>query len=422
LRDGSAQVSERGARPAAVHEATPAELAGWDARTVDVPGGQVLQSVAWARHRATSGWQPLFLVCPDGRAVLALSRPWPVIGGARAYLPRGPVTAGDPPEAVAARLGAVTAWLAGRGVDVVTTDAELPAASDYGERLDALGFRAVEEVQPARHRLSLALAGVTEADALAGVSKQTRQRIRRAEEAGLIVRTFDAPLPAGSDPAAVDEAGFEPAAAGELDAALRRFHRLVRATGARRGFQLGPLPPFLAWLKAAHAAGHAIYLEVVANEPAGGGRGAGGEAVGGGRGAGGETVAPSGQPPVAAGAPVQVVAGLLLYRQGDRLSTVISGDDAAARSTHPGALHLLRWRAIQLAIREGRAEMDLGGVDVAGARHEPQPGEAMYGLYQHKRSFGAVFVEQVGARERVLRPVHLAVARAASRVLGGFRA
>ena len=32
----------------------------------------------------------------------------------------------------------------------------------------------------------------------------------------------------------------------------------------------------------------------------------------------------------------------------------------------PGALHLLRWRAIQLAIREGCREMDLGGVDVAG--------------------------------------------------------
>ena len=36
------------------------------------------------------------------------------------------------------------------------------------------------------------------------------------------------------------------------------------------------------------------------------------------------------------------------------------------RTTHPGALHLLRWRAIQLAIREGCAEMDLGGVDVGG--------------------------------------------------------
>ena len=46
----------------------------------------------------------------------------------------------------------------------------------------------------------------------------------------------------------------------------------------------------------------------------------------------------------------------------------------ATRSDHPGALHLLRWRAIQLAIREGCTEMDLGGVDVAGARGEPTRG------------------------------------------------
>jgi hypothetical protein len=32
--------------------------------------------------------------------------------------------------------------------------------------------------------------------------------------------------------------------------------------------------------------------------------------------------------------------------------------------------------------------MDLGGVDVAGARTEPQEGDPLYGLYQHKQSFG----------------------------------
>jgi hypothetical protein len=45
----------------------------------------------------------------------------------------------------------------------------------------------------------------------------------------------------------------------------------------------------------------------------------------------------------------------------------------------------------------------------------------MFGLYQHKRSFGAVFVEQVGAHQRVLRPVHLAVARMAATLAGRGR-
>jgi lipid II:glycine glycyltransferase (peptidoglycan interpeptide bridge formation enzyme) len=45
--------------------------------------------------------------------------------------------------------------------------------------------------------------------------------------------------------------------------------------------------------------------------------------------------------------------------------------------------------------------MDPGGVDVAGARREPVDGEPMYGLYQHKRSFGGQWVELTGAHERV---------------------
>ena len=32
--------------------------------------------------------------------------------------------------------------------------------------------------------------------------------------------------------------------------------------------------------------------------------------------------------------------------------------------------------------------MDLGGVDVAGSRGEPHEGDPLYGLYQHKQSFG----------------------------------
>ena len=109
------------------------------------------------------------------------------------------------------------------------------------------------------------------------------------------------------------------------------------------------------------------------------------------------------------------IAGLILYRHGERLSTVHSGDHAEDRDETPGALHLLRWRAIQLALREGRAEMDLGGVDVAGARREPREGEPMWGLYQHKRSFGGEWLALTGAHERVLDPNRYRLGRVASR-------
>ena len=76
-------------------------------------------------------------------------------------------------------------------------------------------------------------------------------------------------------------------------------------------------------------------------------------------------------------------------------------------------MHLLRWRAIQLAIREGCTEMDLGGVDVGPEHREPGEGDPMAGLYEHKRSFGASWLEMTGAHERVHAPGPL---RASGRV------
>jgi len=170
-----------------VRPAGARELEVWDDLVVRPGGGHVYQSMAWARHRAASGWRPQHLVAADGSAVLALERSWPLIGGGSAYLPRGPIPAGDA-AAMAARLGAFSAWLADHGVDVLATDAEVPAASGYGELIRAAGFGPIEEIQPSRHRLTLALGhGADEASVLAGVAKTTRQRIRAAERAGTIV-------------------------------------------------------------------------------------------------------------------------------------------------------------------------------------------------------------------------------------------
>jgi lipid II:glycine glycyltransferase (peptidoglycan interpeptide bridge formation enzyme) len=78
-------------------------------------------------------------------------------------------------------------------------------------------------------------------------------------------------------------------------------------------------------------------------------------------------------------------------------------------------MHLLRWRAIQLAIREGCAEMDLGGVDVGPDHREPGEGDPMAGLYEHKRSFGAHWVAMTGAHERVTSSARYALGRVAAR-------
>ena len=356
-----------------IHAATEAELADWDERTVDGRGGHVLQSLTWAEHRERSGWTADRLVFEDGFRVLTLRRPWPFIGGWSAYVPRGPVGGDEPVAETADRLGAVVDHLAGMGVAVVAADAEVPATTGYGAELARHGFHPIEEIQPSRHRISLPLADRTEEDVFGGISKSTRQRIRKAEDVVTNVIRHDGRLPPGGVGEGFDAPG-EPA-----EVALDRFYDLLLETGERKHFAFGPRDAFLAWWRAALRAGHLVYLEAWGIR----------------------------------GAPV---AGLILYRHGERLSTVHSGDHASEREETPGALHLLRWRAIQLALREGRTEMDLGGADLPGARREPREGEPMWGLYEHKRSFGGEWLELTGAHERVVDPVRYAAGRVASRL------
>ena len=60
--------------------------------------------------------------------------------------------------------------------------------------------------------------------------------------------------------------------------------------------------------------------------------------------------------------------------------------------------------------------MDLGGADVEGQRREPREGEPMWGLYQHKRSFGGEWLELTGAYERVLDARRYQLGRVAGRL------
>ena len=359
-----------------LREATPDELEDWDARTVDAPGGHVYQSRAWAAHREASGWQPRFLVDDAGGRALALTRRWPLVGGGSAYVPRGPGPIDSDPAALAARLVALADRLASEGIDVVAADPEVPdGQTGFRRAIEAAGFHQIEEIQPSRHRISLPLgSGADETAVFEAIAKSTRQRIRGAERAEIGVVRHDA----RADAAGAGE-GFlapaEPAAP-----ALDRFYDLLLETGERRHFSFGPRASFVAWWSAALDAGHLVYLEARAGDTRG-----------------------------------EPLAGLILYRHGGRLSTVHSGDHDAVRKTHPGALHLLRWRAIQLAIREGSSEMDLGGVDVTGARAEPREGDPLYGLYQHKLSFGGQWLALTGAHERVFDPRGYQIGRLASR-------
>jgi lipid II:glycine glycyltransferase (peptidoglycan interpeptide bridge formation enzyme) len=371
----------------ALRELGAEELDGWDAAAVDAPGGHVYQSRAWAAHRAGQDWEPRYVAAGDVR-VLTLLRRRPAVGGAYARIPRGPVGGGTPWTGdgsggfIGETLAAVGRRFADAGIDVVVADPEV-AATDaaYRRAVDGAGFHRVEEIQPSRHRLALSIEGGDEASVLAGISKQTRQRIRQAERGGVtVVRRDGAPDAAGGPLTGAVRA------AGDEAAALERFYAMLIATGERRAMDLKGSDDFTAWWGRALAAGHLVYLEARDGSPDG-----------------------------------DVLGGLVLYRHGRRLSTAHSADVAEGRRSHPGTMHLLRWRAIQLALAEGRTEMDLAGVDVPGARRPPTPGEPTYGLYEHKRSFGAEWIELAGAQQLVARPWMHAARRLLSGAARTFR-
>jgi lipid II:glycine glycyltransferase (peptidoglycan interpeptide bridge formation enzyme) len=326
-----------------VTEALGAAPSGWDALTVDPPGGHLLQGSAWAEHRRSQGWQPTFIRFDDGRAALILTHARRPLPGVVAYAPRGPIAGGDRPAAVAARAAALGDWLRGHGASILAVDPELDADPDYDAALSSAGFRPTEEIQPSRHRLVLELIpGADDAALMAGMSKSTRQRILAAEARGTTVR--------------VDDAGEH------LDA----FAGFMDATARRKGFNFGSDRGFALWWRRIVGTDRCRFL--VAEHDG------------------------------------RLLGGLLAYRQGGHWATAFSADDATLRHDQPGTMHLLRWTAIQMARDDGAPTIDLGGVDVPGARRLPTPGEPQWGMYEHKIGFGARWVESAGAHEIVLRP------------------
>ena len=319
--------------------------------TVDAPGGHVYQSRAWAEHRRRSGWRPRFLVADDGGRVLALD---PVVAGRRRAA--APTCRADPwrwapaRAASGARLVAFGDALAAGGIDVVAADPEVPARrrafrdDDRGRRL------------PRRSRRSSRRATGRPA-ARSGRGRDGRLRPRSpsrpasasaaAEKAGVVVVRHDARTGrrgrgglrrTGRDLGRGPRPLLRPAARDRratplLVRSARRVRRLVAVGPGRRPSRL----PRGARRRGQRRAARRPRPVPPRRPP---------------------LDRPLGRPCRRAGAATPV------------RSTCCAGAPSSS------------------AIREGCTEMDLGGVDVAGARGEPVEGDPLYGLYQHKLSFG----------------------------------
>jgi len=363
----------------AIHEAAAAELDDWDAHTVEVPGGHVFQSRTWGDYRTRHGWRPRYLVFDDGFRVLSAERPWPLVGGAGGYIARGPVPAGEPVAVTADRLRAVADWLAERGVDVVSSDAEIPADTGYPALLRARGFRPIEEVQPSRHRMSLPL-GTDQEAVFTGFTKSLRQTIRTAEHRGLRLVRYDAiPDTDGQVAGLFERPDVAQLGLDGLRPVFERLHDLLSATAVRRHFPIAPRAQLIDSSSHAVLAGLAMHVEVRSPED-------------------------------------EHVGSLLFFRHGNRITYSLSADSVPLRHQFPGTVQLVLWRAIQVAVAEGRAEFDLAGVDIAGARRRPEPGEEMHGLLVMKERFGGRWIDLTGNHEWVARKWRYAAGRIAMRL------
>ena len=381
--------------PVHVHLATPEELDSWDASAVASPNGHVYQSRAWAEYRAAQGWRTWHLAFDDGFRLLVLGRPRSVAGGGSAYASRGPIPE-ESPERSVQRAAAAAELLANEGQHALTVDGETPASIGLGQLLVAAGFEPTEELGSRCHRMDIHLGpddvpNSDEKTIFASFGATTRNLIRQADRHGLRVKRVDAGGGrAEEETAATLDEEFEPVELGDeatIDEMLRAFYSMVDGTTRRRAFALTSEETFLDWSRRGIAAGHVVYLQ--AEHPLEG-----------------------------------PIAGATFYRHGHRLTYSIAGDRTDLRRKYPGAVRLLVWRGIQIALDERRTTVDLGGVDVEGARGKPDKGDPTYGMYQFKESFGARWVELTGAYQRATHRPRLGVGRVARalRQLGRSRA
>ena len=317
---------------------------GWDERAVRVPGGHVMQSGAWAAYRASLGSEPRFLTFDDGRVALAMLRRSPLLPGVEAVVRRGPAHRGDPGEVGAARAVGLADWAADLGARDLFLDPERPQDDDLrgGHGRGRLrGQRRARALHP-RHASGL---------------PARRRREPRSRPASRSPRASASGPPSGPAPscATTRPASAFPGSSCSCASAPRSWaSRCSTATTTCRagGPSCAPASPACSWPSTTRRSSAASSSSArAASTP--------------------RPTRPTTRP----------VATTCRAR-----CTSCAGPPSAMPSV------------------DGAAAIELGGVDLPGHRAPPQPGEPGRGLYEHKRGFGAVWVERAPPRRIVLRP------------------
>ena len=316
-----------------IHEAGPDELArlgrsdgrGRRAATSTSRGPGASSAPGSAGGRA-------ILVFDDGFRLLSLERPWRLVGGSGAYLSRGPVVGRGAGRAHgrsgSSRRPTTSPGAASTSSRATPRSRPRPAygALIRGGRLPPdRGGPAVAPPGGPRP----ASRGSPRRPSSGASRPSVRQRVRHAERSGLRAVRWD--VRHAGDPGP----GFESPPP-------------TRGPAARRPRRVGR-PGVRPVLRPARS-----------RRPPGVGSGSGrGPASSTGRAPASRRATSSTSR--SAARTTSSSAAATFYRHGGRLTYSHSGDRVDLRHTYPGVIHLLLWRAIQLAIRDGLGEMDLAG-------------------------------------------------------------
>lgn len=298
------------------------------------PRGDVLQTTAWGKVKASSGWTAHPLGVLKGGmlqgAALILTRPLPVLPALMAYSPRGPVYSSV--EALTALLKFGAEYLKERGAVVWKMDPPIPEGDPtWQEAAEAAGLKHIDTgldfagIQP-RHVMTLDLSPSLES-ILNNMKPKTRYNIRYAERKGVKVHQV------------------------KEKAQLSVFYCLLQETAARDHFTIRGLGYFEAlWDHLVQANLAKVFLAYHEGTP---------------------------------------LAGAICFRLGQRAWYVYGASSNEKRNLQ--ASHLLQWEMIRWAKGAGCTVYDFRGVS-----GDLNPENPLYGLYRFKEGFGAKLEAYVG--------------------------
>ncbi len=331
----------------AFRPATDADRDDWQAFLERQASGDFLHDWAWAAVAELDGQPPRrFIVSADGGPVAIVAAQARSLLGGRTfwYVPHGPVLDYGREGAtslVAATLDGLRE--AGRRERAIAVKIE-PRIEAGAAHLAALSGHRLRRTPGTLQvgQTRIVELGADDETLLAGLDKDTRYSVRRAQREGVTVRVVDD----GNDLRAIDA-----------------LHQLVGMTQERAGFPMSALERYrTAWSELA-GAGRAHILEAVADD--------------------------------------QLLASGMLVIEGDRSFYLFSGSRReAAGEPKRFASYALQWAMMRLARDRGVRYHDLWGVAPAGAGSD----HPWHGVGLFKKGFGGREVVWAGTWDLVLDP------------------